>query len=106
MTEALKTGMIAINKWLFHAWNYESVSVSVPDYANNSTKEIIVPQFIAEAKWTCNLLHMIGKWQDACRSHNTNAYLVDFYANLDGANRKILLEWVLENYNGEKKLFE
>lgn len=36
---------------------------------------------------------------------NPDAYLVKFYANLDGDNRKILLEWVLQNYTDEKKLF-
>lgn len=97
--------MEAINRWLFHAWNYEQINAEVPDYFCGGTTRVHIPRFLAEAKWTCNLNHMIDKWNEACRSRNTDAYLVTFYANLDGDNRKILLEWVLQNYTDEKKLF-
>lgn len=97
--------MEAINRWLFHAWNYEQINAEVPDYFRGGTTRVHIPRFLAEAKWTCNLNHMIDKWNEACRSRNTDAYLVTFYANLDGDNRKILLEWVLQNYTDEKKLF-
>ena len=79
-------------------------TVDVPDY-NDGTKTITIPQFLAKAKWTCNLPHMIEKWKNACQSRNPDAYIVNFYANLDGNNRKILLEWVLQNYTDERKLF-
>lgn len=105
MTDKLKIGMEAVNRWLFHGWNYELVSIAVPDYANNASKLVYVPRFIAEAKWTCNLHHMISKWQQACDSQHPDAYLVAFYASLDTFNRRILLEWVLENYTDEAKLF-
>lgn len=105
MTEALKIGIEAVNRWLFHAWNYDSVEFAVPDYANGCSKRIIIPKFLAEAKWTCSLPHMIDKWKEACGSRNTDAYLVAFYASLDNENRRILLEWVLQNYTDERKLF-
>lgn len=106
MTETLKIGMEAINKWVFHAWNYETTEVEIPDHVNGGFQKIHVPQFIAEAKWTCNISHMINKWLSAiCQSYNTDAYLVTFYANLDNENRQILLEWILENYSDEQKLF-
>ena len=98
MTEALKIGIEAVNRWLFHGWNYDSVDVEIPDYANGGTTTVHIPQFLAEAKWTCNLPHMIDKWNEACRPRNT-------YANLDNDNRRILLEWVLQNYTDERKLF-
>lgn len=105
MTEALKIGMEAVNRWLFHAWNYEQVNMEIPNYYNGGTTTTHIPRFLAEAKWTCNLAHMIDKWNAACQSRNTDAYLVKFYANLDGDNRKALLEWVLQNYTDEQKLF-
>lgn len=105
MKEALKIGMEAINRWLFHGWNYEMTTVEIPDYSTNSTQQVHIPEFIAGAKWTCNLPHMISKWNEACRSHKPDAYMVTFYANLDNDNRIALLEWVLENYTDEKKLF-
>ena len=80
-------------------------TVEIPDYNTNSTKEIHIPEFLVGAKWTCNLQHMIDKWNDACRSQNTDSYLVKFYANLDNNNRIALLEWILENYTDERKLF-
>ena len=99
MTENMKIAMTAINKWLFHGWNYESVLVETASFKG------CVPQFLKEVKWTCNLDHMIEKWHHAVKSRNTDAYLPAFYANLDGDNRKLLLEWILQNYNGEKPLF-
>jgi len=30
--------------------------------------------------------------------------LIDFYAELDNANRIALLEWLMANYNGEKQI--
>lgn len=59
MTEALKIGIEAVNRWLFHGWNYEMVNVEVPDFVNGGSKTVHIPQFLAEAKWTCNLPHMI-----------------------------------------------
>ena len=105
MTEALKIGIEAVNRWLFHGWNYDSVDTEIPDYATGGPKHVVIPRFLAEAKWTCNLPHMIDKWTSACRSQNPDAYLVKFYADLDNENRRILLEWVLQNYTDERKLF-
>ena len=73
MTEALKIGIEAVNRWLFHGWNYDSVDVEIPDYANGGTTTVHIPQFLAEAKWTCNLPHMIDKWNEACRPRNTDS---------------------------------
>ena len=67
MTEALKIGIEAVNRWLFHGWNYEMVNVEVPDFVNGGSKTVHIPQFLAEAKWTCNLPHMIEKWNNACQ---------------------------------------
>lgn len=105
MTDNLRIGMEAINRWIYHAWNYEMCPIAVPDYANNCSKRIYVPRFLAEVKWTCNLQHMVDKWKLACLSQNESAYLMTFYANLDNDNRRALLEWVLENYTTERKLF-
>ncbi len=105
MNDALKIGIEAVNRWIFHGWNYEMTTITIPDGSNNSTKSVIIPEFLANAKWTCNLPHMISKWREACRSNNTDAYLMTFYANLDNDNRLALLEWVLQNYTDERKLF-
>lgn len=103
MTEDMKIAIMAINKWLYYGWNYKVVTHTW----NNGTgrmKTKTLPQFLVEAKWTCNLDHMIGKWEDAVQCDNPNAYLNKFYAELDNTNRKILIEWVMKNYNGEMKI--
>ncbi len=104
MTENLKIAMMAINKWLFHGWNYDVVPITIttPD---GGTKTHYVPEFLKKVKWTCNINHMIEKWNYATRTQDPDAYMVKFYAELDNTNRKLLLEWVVQNYNDERSLF-
>lgn len=104
MTECLKTAIIAINKWFYFAMNYETISHEWESISGERRVEYL-PRFLKEAKWTCNLDHMLAKWNMATQSKNPYAYLMNFYAELDEANRKALLEWVMENYNGERKIF-
>lgn len=104
MTEELKTSMIAINKWMFHGWNYESVSMTITT-PGGITDTVCVPQFLKEVKWTCHISHMLEKWRRATRTQDPDTYMTKFYADLDDNNRKLLLEWVVQNYNGERPLF-
>lgn len=101
MTNNIKIGIEAVNRWVFYGWNYEMVEI-----ARSPTNEPInVPKFIVEVQWTCNQEHMIEKWWSSCKGEESSAYLVNFYAKLDYENRIKLVEWVLENYVGEGKLF-
>lgn len=100
MTENLQVALKAINKWLFFGWNYRTVWHTWTN-ANNQVRGGYLPEFIVKVKWTCNIEHMHYKWLSATRSHNTDAYLVRFYAELDTTNRMLLMEWVMQNYNGE-----
>ena len=104
MTEELKIAMIAINKWMFHGWNYESVPLTIKT-PYGTTDTVNVPQFIKEVKWTCNTSHMLEKWNKATRTQDPDTYMTKFYAELDYNNRRLLLEWVIQNYNGERSLF-
>lgn len=104
MTENLKLAMIAINKWLFHGWNYKVVPITVKTLYGDFDTDY-VPEFLKEVKWTCNIAHMIGKWKHATRTQDPDTYMVKFYADLDDNNRKLLLEWIMQNFNGEKPLF-
>lgn len=100
----MKTAIQAINKWVFFGWNY-----SLTDYewtsVNGELKREVVPQFLAEIKWTCNFDHMLSKWHLATRDGNADSYLVKFYAELGSENRKFLLEWVMKNYDDEQKIW-
>ena len=92
MTEELKIAMIAINKWMFHGWNYESVPLTIKT-PYGTTDTVNVPQFIKEVKWTCNTSHMLEKWNKATRTQDPDTYMTKFYAKLDNNNRRLLLEW-------------
>ncbi len=104
MTENLKIAMVAINKWLFHGWNYKVVQLLLTT-SDGLTDSYYVPEFLKEIKWTCPKRHMLDKWTAATRSQNPDAYMPRFYAELDEHNRLLLLEWVINNYNDEKPLF-
>lgn len=105
MTQEMKIAIKAINKWVFFGWNYSCIHhewISV----NGEKKCEVVPQFLAEIKWTCNFDHMLSKWKVAIHDANANSYLVKFYAELGVENRLLLLEWVMANYNDEQKIGE
>lgn len=89
---------------MFFGWNYQCIQHEWVA-ANGDRRTGAVPQFLAEVRWTCNFDHMYQKWCTAINDTDTNSYLVKFYAELDDRNRELLLEWIMEHYNGEKKIF-
>ena len=99
MTESMKIAIIAINKWLFFGWNY-----GLSPYTMSDGTVKYIPYFLMQAKWTCNLDHMIGKWNRAIKCDNPDAYLTRFYAELDMSNRQALIEWVMDNFNDEQTI--
>ena len=87
-----------INKFLFWCWNYESVKSDVDGQ--------YYPDAIVKVEWTCSLLHMQDKWNKWCdKSHgDTDLACIKFYSDLDRNNRRLMLEWIVRNYNGESKI--
>lgn len=100
----MKIAIEAINKWFYFSLNYETVLFNWQGIRGEPYSEYI-PKFMAEAKWKCNLDHMVEKWQSVTSRGDAHAYLTRFYAELDTPNRIALLEWVMAHYNGEKKIF-
>lgn len=105
MTESIKTAIKAINKWIFFGWNYPSIEHEWTNIRGEKKFEV-VPVFLTEIKWTCNFDHILSKWHIATRTKNSNAYLVEFYAELGNENRRLLLRWVIDNYNDERTICE
>lgn len=105
MTESIKTAIKAINKWIFFGWNYPSIEHEWTNIHGEKEFEV-VPVFLTEIKWTCNFDHILSKWHIATRTKNSNAYLVEFYAELGNENRRLLLKWVIDNYNDERTICE
>lgn len=105
MTESIKTAIKAINKWIFFGWNYPSIEHEWTNIHGEKKFEV-VPVFLTEIKWTCSFDHILSKWHIATRTKNSNAYLVEFYAELGNENRRLLLKWVIDNYNDERTICE
>ena len=101
MTNNIKIGIEAVNRWVFYGWNYEMIEI----VRSPTNEPINVPKFIVEVQWTCNQEHMIEKWLSSCKVESPSAYLVNFYSKLDNENSIKLIEWVLANYTDERKLF-
>lgn len=100
MEANVKVAIEAINKFMFHSWNYTSVPVQL---FNGQT--VYVPEFVKEVDWTCNLDHMASKWVNCTECGNPHAYISKFYGELGSENRKLMIEWILQHYNNEIKIF-
>lgn len=103
MTENMEIAIKAINKWFYFAMNYETILHEWVGVSGERCSKHL-PSFLVEAKWTCNLDHMLSKWNVATQSQNPSAYLMSFYAELDNSNRIALIEWLMTNYKGEKQI--
>lgn len=104
MTNQIQMAINAINKWIFFGWNYSCVEHEWTD-ANGNKRIEVLPRFLVEVKWTCNFDHMLSKWRLATHNTDSHSYLVRFYAELGAENCRLLLEWVMENYHDERKIF-
>lgn len=103
MEANMQIALEAINKWLYFGWNFISEPYEWRDFGDTIRNEV-VPVFLKEVRWTCNFSHIYDKWKKATASGDSDTYLVRFYAELDNWNRRPLLEWVMKNYNDERKL--
>lgn len=100
MTEQMHGALYGINKFMFFSWNYEMTQIE------RNGRKMYLPKFIVEAKWSCNLDHIISKWNGCVtdskgKERDSYAVLPRFYAELDGENRRALLDYVLEHREGE-----
>lgn len=103
MTEEMKIALQAINKWLYFGWNFSS-EYHEWQSIGGETKQMVLPSFLFKIKWTCNFDHMVDKWILATKYKDSDTYLVRFYCELGIENRQRLLEWVMNNYNDERKI--
>lgn len=101
MTDILRNSMTAINKWIYYCLNYNVVKMEVSSF--DGDREMYLPDcFIAFPKYL--RVHLAGKWDAYYKDYGSYAVMTKFYAELDGTNRQLLMEWVLNNYNDEQKL--
>lgn len=100
MTEQMRSALYGINKFMYFSWNYAMTQIE------RNGRKMYLPRFIVEAKWSCDLDHIISKWNGCITDSKGNerdsyAFLPRFYAELDGKNRRALLDYVMEHREGE-----
>ena len=101
MTENMQTAMVAINKWFYYAMNYHVVAVEVSTFEGDKT--MMLPDFFnAFPKYLRS--HIASKWEYGYDTYGSRAALMWLYGELDWTNRKLVIEWVMENYHGEQKM--
>lgn len=93
----------AVNKWLFFGWNFQMTSHEW--FGIGGEQHVAyVPTFLKEVDWNCCFDHIYSKWIDITENNEPDAYLVRFYAEIGAIGRRRLIEWVMNNYNGEQKI--
>ena len=85
-----QTSLIAINKWMYFIYNYPYNFIEL---------------VWGERKQYTLTDHLTGKFNALYVKHGAYGVIPAFYAELDLNNRIKLLEWVMDNYKGEQKLF-
>ena len=98
----MKVAMTAINKFFYYAMNFGSKKMEVAVIGEGIVEKYMPDCF--EAFPVSLRQHLYKKWESLYDSYGSRAVLMAFYAELDGTNRKLLMEWVINNYNGECKL--
>jgi hypothetical protein len=84
----------AINNFFYWIHNHQWLPGRETDPNDNR----YYPDVVMKADWTCDREHMQDKWwipECSCDAERTMA----FYANLDADNRRIMLEWICNNYD-------
>ena len=89
--------MSDIEKFFYFSLNYKTDYYKWTDLWGDEVSAY-VPTFIMEIDWACGKNHIISKWK-GIEENDSWGRMNRFYAELDGSNRRLLEEYVL---NGGK----
>ena len=95
--------IFGINKFFFYAMNYPSVLIKFPSIAGGMRKEYLPDFFTAFPDHLKE--HFCCKWESACDRYSGYGAMMKFYGELDSSNRKLMLEYIVNNYNDEQKIY-
>ena len=101
MTNA-NIALIAINKFFFYAMNYPCVPITYKS-SDGTEKKAYLPSFFT-AFPPYLIEHLKGKWEYACENYGGYGAIMKFYGELDGSNRNLMLNYIIDNYNGEQRI--
>lgn len=93
------TTIESITKFFYFSLNYAVDFFKWNDIWGNEHEDFL-PTFIMGANWGCNKDHIISLWKDAENETDYYGHMNCFFGKLDDGNRKALIDWMMENYNG------
>lgn len=85
--------LLAIDKFICENNNFGTTRY----HHRFADKDVYVPTFIVESKWTCSVEHMIDKWNSAQKHTDCYGFFIKFYVELDTENKAAMVEWILNN---------
>lgn len=88
---------IAVNKFLFYQWNFESVPITYPSVSGGYKTEYM-PGFFKVFRDNGLIEHMYLKWVNYHR-RDTHSSIARLYGELSKEDRYIVLKWINENYS-------
>lgn len=100
--ETRNNQLIAINKFFFYAMNYPMVEVTFKSITGVQRREYMPSFFKAFPPHLIE--HLWGKWQECCECTDSYGYLMKFYGQLDGSNRNLMLNYIMDTYNDEGRI--
>lgn len=89
---------IAIKKWMFYAWNFHSKEFQINDRDTGNT--MYLPTVFEALESSKMFYHLVSKWVGIANKKGGTQGLLEFYFELDESNRKLMVEWVINNYKG------
>ena len=98
----METMIKAINKFFYYSQNYPVVRIEYPSISGG-TKYDYLPDFF-KAFPDHIKEHLRGKWVNATEKVDSYGYVNKFYAELDSTYRRMMLEYICNNYHDEGRI--
>lgn len=101
--ENKQSAIQGMNEMFYYAMNIPYVQITYRNFGGGEHTKW-VPTFIKEVPWNCNMLHMVEKWESCIEKCGAFGEFMYFYSLLDNENRRLLLEYILDNYTSGSKI--
>ena len=100
----LNQSIKAINKFFYYSMNYPIIRIEYPSI-DGTWKYDYLPDFFKALP--INMVeHFRGKWLTAVDGNRDSyGFINKFYAELDSNYRADILRYIMENYNGECRIY-